>query len=165
MLGSAPIADVIEHSAAFLAPLAGATGTIVDLGSGGGVPGLVLAWMRPDLEVVLVDRRSTRTDHLRRLVRRVGIEDRVRVLTADAAALPRLFPRCVVAVVARSFGPPVQVLRAARPVLAGGGSIVVSEPPPSAGADRWPPPLLDRFQVRVRPQSDRRVIVLDDVSR
>ena len=37
---------------------------MVDLGSGGGVPGLVIARARPDLRLVLVDRRAARTDHL-----------------------------------------------------------------------------------------------------
>ena len=48
------------------------SGTVVDLGSGGGVPGLVIARARPDLRLVLVDRRAARTDHLPRLVRRLG---------------------------------------------------------------------------------------------
>ena len=60
--------------------LAGVTGTVVDLGSGGGVPGLVIADARPDLRLVLVDRRATRTDHLRRLVGRLGLADRVEVV-------------------------------------------------------------------------------------
>ena len=111
MLGERPIAEVIEHAGAFVAALAGVTGTVVDLGSGGGVPGLVIATARPDLRLVLVDRRATRTDHLRRLVRRSASADRVDVLTADAAALPGLIAVPVDAVVARGFGPPAETLR------------------------------------------------------
>ena len=88
MLGDRPVADVIEHAAAFVLALAEISGTVVDLGSGGGVPGLVIARARPDLRVVLVDRRSSRTDHLRRLVARLALADRVEVLTADATSLP-----------------------------------------------------------------------------
>ena len=79
--------DVVEHAAAFVVALEAVTGTVVDLGSGGGVPGLVIATARPDLRLVLVDRRVGRTDHLVRLVRRLGLDDRVTVLTADAEDL------------------------------------------------------------------------------
>jgi 16S rRNA (guanine527-N7)-methyltransferase len=137
MIGAAPIADVIDHSTAFVDAVAGVAGTVVDLGSGGGVPGLVIAWRRPDLRLILVDRRTTRTDHLRRLVIRLGLGDRVDVLAADARELPRLLGRPVEAVVARGFGAPDVVLDAARPILAETGIVIVSEPP--EGPDRWTP--------------------------
>jgi 16S rRNA (guanine527-N7)-methyltransferase len=135
MLGAAPIAGVIEHSELFVAALTEVAGTIVDLGSGGGVPGLVIAWRRPDLDVVLVDRRATRTDQLRRLVTRLGLGGRVTVITSEARALPRLLDHPVDAVVARGFGSPLAVVRAATPILAIDGLLVVSDPP--GGADRW----------------------------
>lgn len=137
MLGPAPIADVVEHSSALLPPLSDVSGTVVDLGSGGGVPGLVIAWMRPDLRLVLVDRRATRTDHLRRLVRRLALDDQVQVLTADTNALPRLLDGLVDVVVARGFGAPKLVLDAAMPILKPSGVLVVTEPP-DADVDRWP---------------------------
>lgn len=144
MLGAAPLDATIAHSDAFVAALAGVSGTVVDLGSGGGVPGLVIAWRRRDLDVVLVDRRATRTDHLRRMVARLGLEPQVAVLTADAARLRSSLGRTVDAVVARGFGAPPAVVAAATPVLAAGGLLVVSEPPERpAQADRWPPDLLD----------------------
>jgi Flp pilus assembly CpaE family ATPase len=77
MLGPRPIGDVIEHAEQFVRALDGVTGTIVDLGSGGGVPGLVIAVGRPDLAVVLVDRREKRTDFLERAVARLAMGDRV----------------------------------------------------------------------------------------
>jgi 16S rRNA (guanine527-N7)-methyltransferase len=135
ILGAAPVADVIDHSEAFVGALGEVTGTIVDLGSGGGVPGLVIAWRRADLHLVLVDRRATRTDHLHRLVARLDLGGRVTVLTAEARALPRLLPRPVDAVVSRGFGTPAEVVGATLPILAVGGLLVVSEPP--AGPDRW----------------------------
>jgi 16S rRNA (guanine527-N7)-methyltransferase len=162
MLGSAPIADVVEHSSAFLAPIADVSGTVVDLGSGGGVPGLVIAWMRPDLHLVLVDRRATRTDHLRRLVRRLGLEDRVDVLTTDAAALPRLLDGPVDAVVARGFGSPREVLQAASLILGQDGLLIVAEPPDDP--ERWALAADVAWITRV-PWSDHRVAVLRRVPR
>lgn len=158
MLGRAPLADIIGHSAAFLPPLRSVTGPVVDLGSGGGVPGLVIAWMRPDLKVLLVDRRATRADHLLRLVHRLHRTDQVRIVATDAAALPRLLTERVAAVVARSFGPPERVLRAARPIIADDGVVVVSAPP-EGSPERWPGGLLERHGFR-RIESDRRVTVI-----
>jgi 16S rRNA (guanine527-N7)-methyltransferase len=161
MLGAAPIADVIDHSTAFVDALAGVSGTVVDLGSGGGVPGLVIAWRRPDLQLVLVDRRTTRADHLRRLVARLGLRTRVSVVAADARDLPRLLDRPVDAVVARGFGRPDAVLDAARPILGETGIVVVSEPP--GESDRWTADVVgDDFE---RVPGEGRVAVLVRVPR
>jgi 16S rRNA (guanine527-N7)-methyltransferase len=151
MLGDRPIPEVIEHATAFVTALEGVTGTVVDLGSGGGVPGLVIARARPDLRLVLVDRRAARTDHLTRLVRRLRLEGRVTVLNADVTALQ--LPAD--AAVARGFGAPGATLRAGARVVRPGGLIVVSEPP-DASAGRW----TDQPETVIRAQSpDPRVAV------
>jgi 16S rRNA (guanine527-N7)-methyltransferase len=161
MIGAAPIAEVIDHSMAFVDALVAVSGTVVDLGSGGGVPGLVIAWRRADLRLVLVDRRTTRTDHLRRLVTRLGLGDRVSVIAADVRELPRLLGRPVEAVVARGFGAPDVVLDAARPILAVSGIVVVSEPPD--GPDRWTSDVIGDDFVRVT--GSPHVAVLERVPR
>ena len=155
MLGDRPVDQIVEHAAAFVDALAGVAGTVVDLGSGGGVPGLVIADARPDLRVVLLDRRASRTDHLRRLIGRLGFADRVEVLTLDAAAAPRAIAD---AVVARGFGRPASTLRAATPLLRPAGLIVVSEPPPEdLDHDRWPAALLAELELVSVDHDDRRV--------
>jgi 16S rRNA (guanine527-N7)-methyltransferase len=159
MLGDRPIADVIEHALAFVGALSEVSGTVVDLGSGGGVPGLVIARARPDLRLVLVDRRASRADHLHRLVGRLGVGDRVEVLAVDAAAVADRLPAPADAVVARGFGAPAATLRAALRLLRPGGLIVVSEPPAGEPGDRWPPPLLVAIGVVTVPHPDRRVAV------
>ncbi|MEP4650489.1 MAG: RsmG family class I SAM-dependent methyltransferase, partial [Ilumatobacter sp.] len=102
-------------------------------GSGGGVPGLVIAHDRPDLRVILVDRRAKRTDFLERAVRRLRWNDRVSVLCADASALRSRIDD-VSAVVARGFGPPREALSFGAGIVRSGGRIVISEPP---SGDRW----------------------------
>jgi 16S rRNA (guanine527-N7)-methyltransferase len=54
-------------------------GTLLDVGSGNGSPGLVLALLRDDLEVTLLEPRSRRWAFLREAVRRCAM-GRVRVL-------------------------------------------------------------------------------------
>lgn len=162
MLGSRPVVEVIDQATAYVEALdaVGLTGgVVVDLGSGGGVPGLVIARQRPALQLVLVDRRATRTDHLRRLVVRLGLTGRVEVLTADAALLPRLIPTPVAAVVARGFGPPAELLAVAVPLVGPGGVVVVSEPP-EPDPTRWPAAALEEHGVERVAHPDQRVALL-----
>ena len=60
----------------------------VDLGTGGGIPGLVLAAMTP-WRWLLVDRRDRRVVFLQWAVRQLGLEERVEVVLSDAADLGR----------------------------------------------------------------------------
>lgn len=143
-LGDRPVEDVIDHARLFLGPLEEISGRVLDLGTGAGVPGLVIAEARPDLSVTLLDRRANRTDALRRAVAAVGLDSRVTVVTGEAEAVAR-DPKqagAYAAVVARGFGPPEVTVRAARPFLAPGGVVVVSEPP-EWDPSRWPTPLLE----------------------
>lgn len=155
MLGDRPIAEVIEHAEAFVDALADTHGVVLDLGSGGGVPGLVIAARRPDLHVVLIDRRTTRTDHLRRLVARLSWRDRVEVITADTRDLPGKLPSADAAV-ARGFGPPESTLRAAASLVRPGGVLVVSEPP-DPDPNRWRPELLESIGWEQTPSPNPRV--------
>ena len=67
---------VAEHARGFVGPIADAT-RVLDLGSGAGVPGLVVAALRPDAAVTLLDASVGRTDWLRRVVGRLGWEAHV----------------------------------------------------------------------------------------
>jgi len=159
MLGRQPVEVAVQHGQAFVDALGSVVGTVVDLGSGGGLPGLVIAWRRPDLRVVLVDRRITRADHLNRLVRGLGLDSQVVVLAVDIAELaasPLAAP--VEAVVARSFASPAATARAAAQLLAEDGRLVVSEPP-HTDPGRWPTTLLEPLGLQRVEHPDRRVMV------
>lgn len=151
-LGDRPIEEVVEHSQAFVRALDGVTGTVLDLGSGGGIPGLVIAAERPDLLVTLLDRRAKRTDFLERHVRRLGWSERVDVVQDDADLWWRRLAHRFDGVVARGFGPPEVTLRTAVRYLAPEGIIVISDPP---SGDRWPPELLAELGLARRPERDR----------
>ena len=114
---------------------------LLDVGSGGGLPGLVIARRRPDLSLVLVERRTTRADLLRRAVSRLDLGERVRVHGADVEALAHHAPHAFDAVTARSFAAPSVTLRWAGELLAPGGVLLVSEPP-ADDPDRWPSSLV-----------------------
>lgn len=148
--GARPIEEAVAHAQAFVAALGPLpTGSrLVDIGSGGGLPGLVLAAAYPQASITLVDRRTKRTDFLRRAVRRLAFEhvqiraDDVAALVAEVAAhVEQPFD----VVTARGFGPPDTTLRAATSLLARTGRIVISEPP---AGDRWPPELVAELGLR-----------------
>lgn len=118
-------------------------GTVLDLGSGNGSPGLVLALLRPDLEVTLVEPRARRAAFLREAARATGRGD-VEVFRGRHDAWP---------------GPPARtvLLRALRlplaeiaPLVAPGGAIIVLGRPlePSPGFVAEPTPVSDRHLYR-----------------
>jgi 16S rRNA (guanine527-N7)-methyltransferase len=137
-LGGDSVEAHVEHGRRFLAALPVDTGCVLDLGSGGGIPGLVLAVERPEWQIVLLDRREQRTDFLRRAVGRLGISN-VEVVTGEASVLAFHVEHRgrYDAVVARSFGPPAATAEAGAGFLRLGGVLVVSEPPES-DESRWP---------------------------
>ena len=91
-LGPGPVEDQIEHSAAFAAMLEQAgvgPAEYLDLGSGGGLPGLVLAARWPEQRGALLDASARRAAFLRRTVAALGWEARVTVLEGRAESLAR----------------------------------------------------------------------------
>ena len=119
----------------------------VDLGTGGGVPGLVLAILTSN-RWVLVDRGDRRCTFLRWAVRELGIADRVEVHAMDAVSVARGDLRGRAGLVtARSFAAPGPTAECAAPLLALDGVLVVSEPPGGDGGswNRWDPEALDQL--------------------
>lgn len=70
-------------NSALVAPLVRAGARVGDVGSGAGLPGLVLAIARPDARFVLIEPMERRTDWLASEVARLGL-DNVEVLRARA---------------------------------------------------------------------------------
>ncbi|CAB4549433.1 unannotated protein [freshwater metagenome] len=138
-LGDRPIDEVIAHAQQFVDALDTAAHRVIDLGTGAGVPGLVIAEARPELVLTLVDRRQTRMDALRMAVNGLGWADRIQVLTAEVETLGEdaYHAGTYDAVVCRGFANPEITATLARPFLKNGGSLIVSEPP-VFDPSRWP---------------------------
>jgi 16S rRNA (guanine527-N7)-methyltransferase len=137
-LGPGPVADHLMWSLAF-AQAAGTTPERgVDLGTGGGVPGLVLAlvWRRTDW--TFVESNNRRADWLQASVARLGLQDHCHTLCERAELVGRGPLRYGADLVtARSFAPPGPTAECAAPLLKLGGRLLVSEPPDLPGS-RWP---------------------------
>ncbi|MGH9302761.1 MAG: RsmG family class I SAM-dependent methyltransferase, partial [Acidimicrobiales bacterium] len=127
---------------------------ILDLGAGGGLPGLVLAELDQDAEFLLLDSSLRRTDFLSRAVTHLGWSDRVTVLRGRAEDVGHVsgYRQAFDVVVARGFGPPAVTAECACAVLKIGGILVVSEPPSNdldSGSITTPPVVvgsMDRWQ-------------------
>ncbi|HIG26002.1 MAG TPA: hypothetical protein EYG34_01485 [Acidimicrobiia bacterium] len=108
----------------------------VDLGTGGGVPGLILAALTP-CRWIFVDRGNRRCQFLTWAVRELSLEGRVEVKEADAVDFAHGPQRGQAKLVtARSFASPASTAECGGPLLARGGYLVVSEPPDNVF--RWP---------------------------
>jgi 16S rRNA (guanine527-N7)-methyltransferase len=140
-LGPGPVEPHLDHARAFAVAAGTPPARALDLGAGGGLPGLVLAvefW--PETTWVFLDAQQKRTAFLREAVEDLELEDRVEVIT-ERAELVGQHPDHRAAydlVVSRSFGPPPVALECAAPLLRVGGAFLVSDPPDAALADRWP---------------------------
>lgn len=139
-LGPGPVAGHIEHAAGFVQAVGSEIPKrVVDLGSGGGVPGLVVANAWPEAMVYLLDSNERRAVFLAGAAARLGLEPRVLVghARAEDAGRDPVWRSQADIVLARSFGPPGVTAECAAPLLAVGGRLIVSEPPEGPG-DRWP---------------------------
>lgn len=141
LLGPGAVETHLGHALGFGAAAGGPpSGLALDLGSGGGIPGLVLAVEWPASEWVLLDGRARSTRFLIEAVARLGLEERVRVVEARAevAAHDSALRRSARLVVARGLGIPAVTAECGAGFLGPGGRLVVSEPPGSTGT-RWSP--------------------------
>lgn len=61
---------------------------IYDVGSGGGIPGILLAIFRPNTKVFLVERRTKKAGALREIVSRCQLSERVQVIDQPFELIP-----------------------------------------------------------------------------
>lgn len=154
LLGPGPAFAHINHALGFMAvlgraypafrgqesaPQVGMGPRLLDLGSGGGLPGLVIASRWPVASLVLLDSQRRRTDFLEKAVDQLGLGRQVAVICerAELAGREPSLRGCFDAVVARSFGPPGVTAECGSPFLQVEGHLVVSEPPVERFV-RWP---------------------------
>ena len=138
-LGPGPIERHLRHARGFLElgrmEAEGESPRILDLGSGGGLPGLVVAGAWPEATVVLLEANERRAQFLERAVVACALQERVSVVHQRAEICGRdpLYRGTFGGVVVRSFGSPAVVAECAAPFLRVGGWLVVSEPPGETG--------------------------------
>ena len=104
---------------------------VVDVGSGGGLPALPLALLRPTLALVLCEPIAKKTSFLRTAIRELDLTDRVQVEQVRAEELVARGARFEVALSRATFEPEVW-LGLARGLVGAGGRIYVLTVPGSS---------------------------------
>lgn len=116
LVGRATLADIwIRHvlDSAQLAPLIPREAkSLTDLGSGGGFPGLVLAAMRPDLDITLIESDARKGAFLGEAARRMALPKPPKVVIGRIEAVA---PAKADVVTARALAPLRQLLAWAAP--------------------------------------------------
>jgi 16S rRNA (guanine527-N7)-methyltransferase len=108
-------------NSAIVAPLIASDSSVCDLGSGAGLPGMVLALLRPDLDIVLVEPLLRRTAFLEEAIRALGLTN-VKVVRSRAEDLVGHLAADVVT--ARAVAPLVRLLGWALPLCAPNGQVL-----------------------------------------
>jgi 16S rRNA (guanine527-N7)-methyltransferase len=125
-----PATVAVRHVADSLTALgtlqAAGIDAFLDLGSGGGYPGIPLAAALPSAEALLVDSVGKKARFLDVAVNAVGLAGRVRVgsVRAEALAADRRHRECWPAVTARAVAPLAELVELAFPLLAPGGLLI-----------------------------------------
>jgi 16S rRNA (guanine527-N7)-methyltransferase len=151
LLGPGPLERQLDHARAFVRAVP-AESRVLDLGSGGGLPGLVILADRADVRGVLLDAVQRRCEFLRAACDRLGVAGRAEVVCARAEEAARMaeWRESFDVVTARSFGPPAVTAECAVGFLRAGGVVLVSEPP-EPNPDRWPADGLARLGLIAEP--------------
>ncbi len=140
-LGAVPVEDHLQHGEAFADAVGGDfAGRLLDLGSGAGVPGLILLLLWPEATGTLLESQRRRCILLETAARDLGVDNRTMVSCGRAEELarrPGLRGEHDL-VVARAFGGPATTAECAVGFLRAGGRLVVSEPPGKSDPNRWP---------------------------
>ncbi len=94
---------------------------VYDIGSGAGLPGLPIALVRPDLNLVLIEPLLRRANFLNEVVTDLGLTNRVQVIRdrAESAKLPTAN-----VVTARAVAPLGKLLTWALPLVSRGGLVL-----------------------------------------
>lgn len=110
------------------------SGPLLDIGSGPGLPGIPIGIVRPDIEVVSLERTGKKALFQRHAVRNLRLKN-VRVLNLraeQAISDPTLAGNCH-AVVSRAFSDLTQFGRLALPFLRAGGMLLAMKGPAGRG--------------------------------
>lgn len=127
---------------------------VLDLGSGGGLPGLVIAIARPDLRVHLLESTAKKVVFLRETAAALGVHIRVHHGRAEELArgsLRRAFPT----ITARAVAPLERLVVWAEPYLGPDGSLLAIK------GERWSQevvaaePALDRLGLEIAADPER----------
>jgi len=125
LIGPREVARLWERhllNSAAVVPYLPETGVLVDVGSGAGLPGIVVAMMRPELDVLLVEPMERRTTWLTEVAERFGLAN-VQVKRGRAEEYHGAFEADVDT--SRAVANLAKLVRMSMPLLRRGGEMVI----------------------------------------
>lgn len=132
LIGSDDRGWIVSHllldSLLFLVALEGPVGALLDLGAGGGLPGIPLRIVSPEMHLTMIEARQRRASFLSTAVREIGLES-ARVIGKRAEDAVEELGASFDAVVMRCAGAPGDLIPLARRFLRKGGRVVASGSP------------------------------------
>ena len=132
LVGSADPEWIVENlfldSLLFLRVLPARLGSLLDFGSGAGLPGIPIRIVRPEIHLVLLESRRRRASFLSNAVRELAL-DRVSVVSGRAEEFAEELAERFDAVVMRCAGDVERLFPLAAHFVTPGGVVVASGPP------------------------------------
>ena len=120
-------ADALIADSLVLLEHLGDAHTLVDVGSGGGLPGLALKIARPELEVTLVEADQAKAAFLVQASARLGLEVDVVARRAEDAAHDELYRERFDVAVARALAPMRTLVELCLPFVRVGGRLLAQK--------------------------------------
>jgi len=121
-------------------PLIGMGRFVLDMGSGGGLPGIPMKIARPDIRLLLLDSTGKKVSFLNHMIRLLKFKNaRALQQRAESQMFQDVMAGHVDAVVARAFGATDKTLEAGSPFLKPGGILIAMKGPrweEDAGANK-----------------------------
>ena len=138
MVGSNDALWIVENlfvdSLLFLQVIPHTVTSLVDIGSGAGVPGIPLKIVRPDIRMLLVESKERRASFLKTAVRELRLSN-IGVLSDRVLDVPGDLWKSFDAAVARCAGRADSTIRLGTEFVRPGGTVVLSGPPAPLRAD------------------------------
>ncbi len=123
--------------------------SLVDIGSGAGLPGIPIKIVKPSLRMLLVESRQRRASFLSAIVRELGLTG-IQVLSERVLTVPANWRGAFDGAVARCAGSSESTMRLGAEFVRRGGTVVLSGPPAPRKAE-----IGRRIVVRVGADSPR----------
>ena len=129
-LSPQPVDVQYRHAVEFINLIPTLEGKVLDLGAGGGLPGLVIL-AETDVNLTALDSMKKRTNFLELVSEKSDLTDRFKIVNGRAEELAREseLEGTFDLVVARGFGPPTYTAECAARFLKVGGTLAVSGRP------------------------------------
>ena len=123
---------VVEALAGLPAVDAAPAGPLADVGSGGGLPGLVLAVVRPERPIHLIEATARKADFIALAAAELGLAVQVHAERSEDLGRGELRDACA-CVVARALAPPPVAAELCLPLCRPGGRVVLWSREPGSG--------------------------------